>query len=111
MSTILLTVCHPKLVKGYFINISMARAPDDNSFDPLPIKNISNVLKLTHSWPMHLHIDRLIFCIPENGKGYLIYPFIARAPDDHSFNLLLNKTILKVVKVTHSWPEHLIQFI
>ena len=85
----------------------MAREPDDNSFDPLPTKNISKIVKLTHSWPMHLNIEYLIFCNPGNVKGYLINPFmfIARAPDDHSFNPLPTKTILKVVKLTHSWPE------
>ena len=49
----------------------MARAPDDNSFGPLPTNDISKVVKLTHSWPMHLNINHLIFCNPGNGKGYL----------------------------------------
>ena len=81
--TIYQTFCHPKLVKGYFINPSMARAPDDNSFDPLPTKNISKVVKLTHSWPMHLNNNYLIFCNPGNVKGHLVNPFMARALDDH----------------------------
>ena len=78
-----LTFCHPKLDKDYFINPSMARAPDDNSFDPLPTKNISKVVKLTHSWPMHLNINHLFFCNSGNVKGCLINPFMARALDDH----------------------------
>ena len=57
----------------------MARAPDDNSFEPLPSRNISKVVKLTHSWLMHLNIKRLIFCNPGNVKGYLINPFMAKA--------------------------------
>ena len=44
-----------------------ARAPDD----PLPTNYISKVVKLTNSWPMHLNINRLIFCNPGNVKGYL----------------------------------------
>ena len=31
------------------------------------------------------------------GAGYLIYPFMASAPDDHSFNPLPTKNILEVV--------------
>ena len=89
----------------------MARAPDDNSFEPLPSRNISKVVKLTHSWLMHLNIKRLIFCNPGNVKGYLINPFMARALDDHIFNPLSTKSILKVVKLTHPWPEHLHLFI
>ena len=96
--TIHLTFCHPRLVKGYCINPFMARAPDDNSFDPLPSKNISKFDKLTHSWPMHLDINRLIFCNPGNVKGYLSNPFMARAPDGHSFNPLPTRNLLKVVK-------------
>ena len=65
----------------------MARAPDDNSFDSLPTKNISKVVKLSD-----LNINRLIFCNPGNVKGYLINPFRARAPDDHSFNPLPIRT-------------------
>ena len=61
----------------------MARAPDDSSFDPLPTKNISKVVKLTHSLPMHLNINPLIFCNPGNVKGYSINPFMARALDYH----------------------------
>ena len=48
----------------------MAKVPDDYSFDPLPTKNISKVIKLTHSQQMHLNIDRLIFCNPGNVKRY-----------------------------------------
>ena len=68
--------------------------------DPLPTKNISKVVKLTHSWPMQLNINRLIFCNPGNVKGYSINPFMARAPNDHSFNPLPTKNILKFVKLT-----------
>ena len=39
-------------------------------------------------------------------KGYLIYPFMASAPDDHSFYHLPMKNTSKVVKLTHSWLEH-----
>ena len=78
-----LTLCHPELVKGYLINITRARAPDDNSYELLPTKNVWKVVKLTHSWPMHLNINRLIFCNPGNIKGYLSNPFMARALDDH----------------------------
>ena len=63
----------------------MARAPDDNSFNPLPTKNISKIIKLTHSQQMHLNINRLIFCNPGNVKGYYFNPFMARAPDDYLF--------------------------
>ena len=56
--TIHLTFCHPKLVEFFFINPSVARAPDGNPFDPLPTKNISKVVKLAHSWPMHPNINR-----------------------------------------------------
>ena len=99
----------------------MARAPDDYSFDTLLIKNISKVIKLTHSQQMHLNINRLIFCNPENVKRYWINPFMAREHDDHLFNPQPTKNIskvtlplpcmieydLKVVKLTHSWLEHL----
>ena len=61
---------HPKLVKGYFFNPSMARTPNDYSFGPLPTKNISKVIKLTHSQRMHPNINPLIFCNPGNIKGY-----------------------------------------
>ena len=77
----------------------MARASGDNSFDPLPTKNISKVVKLAHSLPMHLNINRLIFCNPGNVKGYLIIPFMARAPEGHSFNHLPTSKISKVVKL------------
>ena len=43
-------------------------------------------LKLTLSY-LHLNTNRLIFCNPGNVKGYLINPFMARSPDDHSFYL------------------------
>ena len=50
-----LTLCHTELVKGYFINPFMARAPGDQAFNPLPTKNISkvnpfmaNALKIIH---------------------------------------------------------------
>ena len=46
---------------------------------------------------MHLRINQLIFWKPKYVKGYLIYQFMASAPDDHSFNPLPNKNILKVV--------------
>ena len=36
---------------------------------------------------------------------------MARAHDDHIFNSLPTKNILKVVKLTHPWPEHLHLFI
>ena len=65
-----------------------------------PPKNISKVVKLTHSWPMHLNINHLIFCNPGNVKGYLI-----------NLTLYFAKNILKVVKLTHPWPEHLNLFI
>ena len=93
------------------INPSMARAPNDSSFDPLPTKNISKVVKLTHFWPMHLNINHLIVCNPRNVEGYLIIPFMARAPDDQSFNPLPTKNVLNVVSLTHSLPEHLNLFI
>ena len=112
---------HPQLFKGYFINPSMARAPDDYSFCPLPTKNIPKVIKLTHSQQMHLNINRLIFCNPGNVKVYWINPFMAREHDDHLFNPQPTKNLskvtlplprvmeynLKVVKLTHSWPKHL----
>ena len=86
----------------------MARAPNDNSFDPLPTKNISTVVKLTHSWLMHLNINCLSFCNPGNVKGYSINLFRATAPDDHSFKPLHIKIIFKVIKLTSAWPEQLI---
>ena len=103
----------------------MAKAPDDYSFGPLPTKNISKVIKLTHSKQMHPNINRLIFCNPGNIKGYWINPFMAREYDDHLFNPQPTKNIskvtlplsrmieydFKVVKLTHSWPEHLNLFI
>ena len=89
----------------------MARPPDDNSFDPLPTKNITKVVKLTHSWPIHLNINCLIVCNPGNIKGYSSNPFMARVPDDHSFYPLPTKNISKVVKLTHSLPEHVDLFI
>ena len=46
---------------------------------------------------MHLRINQLIFWKPEYVKGYLINPFMASTPDDHSFNPLPTKSILKVV--------------
>ena len=88
----------------------MARAPDDNS-DPLPTKNISKVVKLKHSRPMHLNINHLTFCNPWYVKGYLVNPFMARAPNDHSFKPLPTKNILKGVKLNQTWPEHLDLFI
>ena len=92
-----LTLCHSELVNGYLINIFMVRAPGDHSFNPLPTANI---------WPMHLRINHLTFCNPEYVKGYLIYPFMTSAPDDNLFDPLPKENILKVVKLTHSWPEH-----
>ena len=47
------------------------------------------------------------FCNPEYVKGYLIYPFMASAHDDHSFYPLPTKNISTVVKLIDSWPEHL----
>ena len=55
---------------------------------------------------MQLRISHLTFCNPGYAKGSLINPFMARAPDDHSFNPLPTTNILKVVKLTNSWPEH-----
>ena len=96
----------------------MARTPDDYSFGPLPTKNISNVIKLTHSQQMHPNINRLIFYNPGNVKGYWINPFMARVYDDHLFNPQPTKNIWRMieydligVKLTHSWPEHLNLFI
>ena len=74
----------------------MARTPDDYSFGLLPTKNISNVIKLTHSQQMHPNINRLIFCNPGNVKGYWINPFMARKYDDHLFNPQPTKNISKV---------------
>ena len=116
---------HPKFIKGNFIHPFMARTPDDYSFGPLPNKNISKVIKLTHSQQMHPNINRLIFCNSGNVKGYWINPFMAWEYDDHLFNPQPTKNIskvtlplprmieygLKVVKLTHSWPEHLNVFI
>ena len=48
LMTIHLSFCHPELVKGYPINPFMAKTPDNLSFDLLPTKNISKVVKLTH---------------------------------------------------------------
>ena len=84
----------------------MARSPDGNSFHPSPTHNISKVVKLTHSWPMHLGIIHLTFCNPGYVKDYVINLFMARAPDDHSFNPLPIKNISKFIKLTHSWSEH-----
>ena len=56
---------------------------------------------------MHLKVIHSTLCHPELVKGYLINPFIAGAPDDHSFNPLPTKNILKVFKFTHVWPMHL----
>ena len=69
-----------------------------NSFNPLPIQNMSKVVKLTHSWPMHLKIIHLTLFHPELVKGYLINIFMVRAPEDHSFNPLPTENILKVLK-------------
>ena len=74
----------------------MARAPDDYSFDPLPTKNVSEVIKLIHSQQMHLNINRLIFCKPGNVKGYWTNPFMVREHDDHLFNPQSTKNISKV---------------
>ena len=51
-------------------------------------------------------INHLTFCNPKYVQGYLIYPFMASAPDDNSFGPLCMENISKVVKLTHSWPEH-----
>ena len=75
----------------------MARAPSENSFDPVPTKNISKVVKGTHSQQMHLIINCLIFCNPGNVKGYLFNPFMARESDDHSFNPLPTNNILDML--------------
>ena len=45
-------------------------------------------------------------CNPEYAKGYLIYPFMASTPDDHSFDPFPMNNISKVVKLFHSLPEH-----
>ena len=73
----------------------MARAPNDHSFDSLPTSNIAKVVKFTHAWPIHLKIIHLTFCNPGYIKGYLINPFMARGPGDHSFNPLLTKEYIK----------------
>ena len=53
----------------------MARVPEDQSFNP---------------------------CNPGYVKGYLLTAFMARGPDDHSFNFLPTRNILKVFDSTHS---------
>ena len=67
----LFNLCHPELVKGHFINPFMSRAPGDYSFDPLATRNISKVVKLTYSWPMHLNILLLTFCTPWCHQEYI----------------------------------------
>ena len=94
-----LTVCNPRYVKCFLINPFMARAPDDQLFNPLPITNISKVVRLTHSWPIHLKINPFTFCIPGCDKGFQINPFMARAPNDYSFEPLPTKNISMVVKL------------
>ena len=69
-----------------------------NLFNPLPIQNISKVVKLTHSWPMHLKIIHLTLCHPALVKGYLINICMVRAPEEHSFNPFPTENILKVLK-------------
>ena len=71
---------YKKLIKGYLINPFVARGRDDHSFNPLLIKNILKVVKLTHSWPEHLDVTNITLCHAELVKGYLINPFMARAP-------------------------------
>ena len=58
--TIHLTLCHPKLVKGYLIKPFMPNAADDLSFNPLP---------------------------PKVSQGYFINQLMARVSDDQ-FDLL-----------------------
>ena len=85
----------------------MARVPEDQSFNPLPTKNTLKVVKLNYSKPIHLYIIILTFCNPGYVKGYLRTAFMARGHDDHSFNSLPTRNILKVFDSTHSWLEHL----
>ena len=67
-------------------------------FNPLPIQNTSKVVNLTHSWALHTKIIRLTLCHPELLKGFLINIFMIGAAEDHSFNPLPTKNILKVLK-------------
>ena len=76
----------------------MASAPDDHSFNPLPSKNILEVVKLTHVWPIHLKIIHLTLCHPELVKSYLINIFMVRASENNSVNPLPIQNISKVVK-------------
>ena len=87
----------PRISSDYFINPFIARAPD-----PLSTTNISKVVKLTNSCPMHLNIIKLTFCNPGYIKGYLVNPSMARAPYYHSLDPLLIKNILQVVELIHS---------
>ena len=107
LMTTYLTFSLPDLVKGYFINLFMARVPDDQLFNPLPTKNIIRirVVSLTHLWPMK--IIHFTFCSPGYVKGFQINPFMARAPDDHIFDHLPTTHTREVVQLTHSWPVHL----
>ena len=73
-----------------------------------PSRIYEKVVKLTHYWPMHLNINCLIFCNLGNVRGYLINPFMAGVLDDYKFNPLSTKNILKVVELTHPWPEHIL---
>ena len=56
---------------------------------------------------MHLKIIHITLYSPELVKSYRVNPCMARAPKDHSFNPLPTENILKVHKLTHSWPMHI----
>ena len=86
-----LTFYNPEYVKGYLNNPFKARAPDDRSFDPLPI------IWLTYSWPEDLITILLTLCHPKLVRDYFINPSMARAPDDNSFDPLPTKNISKVL--------------
>ena len=83
-----LILCHPVLVKVYLFNPFEARAPDDQSFNPLSTNNITMVFKLTHLLPLHLKIIHLILCNPEYVNGFHINPFVAGPHNDHSVDSL-----------------------
>ena len=78
----------PSMLITDLINLFMVRSTDDHSFDPLSIKNILKVVKLTHSCPDHPNIIHLTFCNQGYVKGYLIKLFMDRGPDYYSFNPL-----------------------
>ena len=56
---------------------------------------------------MYLKIIHSTLCNPGYVKGHQINPFMARAPDDHSFDPLPTIDIFKIVESSDSWPEHL----